>query len=104
MENDLYVILIIITIISFILIIVLNLFFIYLPAQRAASKFDDIARRSQSIIDNGREVADDVNNTATILDDFFKAFCIGVENNNGLLLETINDSGTFVETCEFILS
>ena len=103
MIYDYYVILIIITIIGFLLTITLSIYFIYLPAQRAAAKFDDIVIRGRDVIESGREVAQDVNQTATVLSDFFVALCDGIKNNEGALFTIINQSGSFDETCEFIL-
>lgn len=100
--NEYFVLLIIITIVGFILTISLSIYFIYIPSIRASSKFDDIVRRGTQVLDKGKDVANDVNDTSVILSDFFVALCNGIENNEGLLLEQINDSGTFEETCQFI--
>lgn len=104
MVYDYYVILIIITIIGFLLTITLGLYFVYLPALRAAAKFDDIVIRGTEILETGREVAQDVNQTASTLSDFFVALCTGINNNNGELLRIINEDGSFTDTCNFILS
>lgn len=100
--NEYYILLIIITIVGFLLTIALSVYFVYIPAIRASSKFDDIVRRGTQVLETGENVASDVNDTAVILSDFFVALCQGIENDEGLLLEQINESGAFDETCQFI--
>ena len=104
MNDDYYVLLIIITIIGFLITIALSIFFIYIPYQRASAKFDNIVKRGRQVLIEGEEVANDVNQTAVLLSDFFVSLCTGIENNEGLLLTEINQSGTFDDVCSFILS
>jgi len=54
-DDDYYVILIIITIIGTILLIAFAIYYLYIPAIRASSIFDDIYNRGEEGIDNARE-------------------------------------------------
>ena len=95
-----YILLIIITVVSFILTIILSLLFVYFPGQRAASKFDDLFQRGSDFVSNSQETADNVILTADTLTDFSIALCKGIKDNNGDLLTLINNSGDLDEFCE----
>nr|QBK90249.1 MAG: hypothetical protein LCPAC102_01620 [Pithovirus LCPAC102] len=104
MVDNWYILLIIVTIIGFLVTIALSFYFVYIPALRASNKFDDITRRGSDIIKSGQVIGNDVNDTAVILSDFYVALCEGIANNEGVLLSIINETGSFDETCAFILS
>ena len=98
--SNYYIALIIITIIGFTLSIILSFYFVYLPAQRSSSAFDDLYQRGTEVVDNAVSIADDVNETAMVTSDFLVSLCTGIENDEGQL-GGLKDS--FGETCKFIL-
>ena len=99
--NNYYVAFIIVTIIGFALSIILSIYFVYLPAQRAASKFDNLYQKGTEIIDGAVDIAEEVNVTASTTSDFLVALCDGIYSgtDNGILGVLID---SFEETCEFI--
>lgn len=104
--DDYFIALIIITIVTFIISIVLSLYFVYVPVQRISRKFDDEVRQGIQVLDRAIEVASDLEDTGRTLTGFTNAFCDGLDDqgNLGAVFSIINDTGAFVQPCEFIRS
>ena len=104
--DNYFIALILITILTFIISIVLSIFFIYTPFQRISTKFDDEVRQGIQIIDSSITVADDVINTGDIISTFLVTTCQGINDpdNTGTLIKSFGDSGGFTESCQLIQS
>lgn len=100
-SNNYYIALIIITIIGFALSLILSFYFVYLPAQRSSTRFDDIYKKGVEVSEIAVEVAEDVNDTAVTTSDFLVSICTGIENGEGQL---VNLKPYFTETCDFIIN
>lgn len=97
-----FVALIIVTIITFILGLAFNLFFVYGPFQTISRKFNDEIRQGIQVLENSVGVADNVKETSRTASEFLNAFCQGVDNNDGALFNLINDKGAYIEECKII--
>jgi len=97
-----FVALIIVTIITFILGLAFNLFFVYNPFQTISRKFNDEIRQGIQVLENAVDVAEYVKESSGTASEFLNAFCQGVDNNDGALFNLINDKGAYVEECKLI--
>ena len=98
-DDDYYVLVIIISIIGFSLIIGLAIYYLYLPALRANSYFDDIFVDGGNALDKAKELG----KQTTITNNQIQAFLVGFCNWNGDISddEKMEFFGTsFDEFCE----
>ena len=102
--DNYFIALILITILTFIISIVLSIFFVYIPFQRISTKFDDEVRQGIQIIDSSLIVVDDVINTGNIISTFLVTTCQGINDKQGIIFNPMGKSGAFVKPCEFIQS
>ena len=97
-----FIALIIVTILTFILGLAFNYFFVYGPFSRLSKTFDTQIRQGIQFIETGLDVADDIVDTSNTVSQFLNLLCQGIEEDNGLLLEEINTRGSFMQPCMII--
>jgi len=104
--DEYFIALIIVTIVTFIISIVLSLYFVYIPVQRISRKLDDEVRQGIQVLDKATSVAKDVEDTGKILSSFLTDFCEGIEDkrNFGILFNLLRDKGSFDQSCQLIES
>ena len=100
-DDDYYVLLIIITIIGTILLIAFAIYFLYIPAIRASSTFDDVYNRGEEGLNIAQEFAQQVKITNNQVQVSIIGLC-NVNNDFGDDEKDLTWGTTFDDFCENI--